>query len=370
MKRNRIKQLITMCLAPLLFVSCLSEETLECEKEQEITIRVSVKDKDVQTRGSDLIAVETIKRYDIFIYNSSGGQLIDYFGAEELSLSDGFTENFPSTIDYQTPKDVFVVVNYDGWNDYTPDQMKAISRDNLKALEMACTQNYKGPSSAMTSFSGYQKEKTGDVTINEPFVMSVSKTDFNFSSAPGMKLDLSLERTYAKIILKIVADLPDGEDNTDWLSLKTLSVKHVSGMPVKARMFPGAAFVPDRESYAWNTNHIYTKPGNDADLKAGYVFDTFLEANLKLRMFPHTPTQKTERTSIGLGFSVGPKGNDKITKEFYRDIEVGEKDTYEIKANSAYIITVHYGKTNSSMHITTDVVPWYIVHFEDEVYPE
>ena len=90
MKQNRIKQLIAMCMAPLLFASCLSDETAVCEKEQEITIRVSVKDEDVQTRASDVIPVEKIERYDIFIYNSSDGQLINYFSETGLS-KDQFT---------------------------------------------------------------------------------------------------------------------------------------------------------------------------------------------------------------------------------------------------------------------------------------
>lgn len=366
MKRNRIKQLIAMCLAPLLFASCLSEETLECDKDQEITIRVSVKDKDVQSRASDVIAIEKISRYDIFIYNTSDGQLVDYFSEGALSLTDGFTKQFPSTIDYRTSKDVFVVVNYDGWNGNTSDEMRAISRENLKALQMTCTQNYEGPSSAMTSFGGYRKAGGSE---NEPFVMSVSQENFNFSAA-GMKLDLSLKRTYAKIVLKIIASLPDGEDNTDWLSLKSLSVKRVGGIPVKARIFPNDSFVPTRESYVWSNDHVYSKAGNDADLKVGYEFDTFSEDNLRLRIFPHTPKNEGERTSIGIGFTVGPKGSSLITKKFFREIYVGAQDTYQITPNSAYLITVRYGKTDNSLSIMTEVVPWYITDFEDDVYPQ
>lgn len=355
-------------MAPLLFASCLSDETAVCEKEQEITIRVSVKDEDVQTRASDVIPVEKIERYDIFIYNSSDGQLINYFSETGLS-QDQFTKQFPSTIDYQTPKDVFVVVNNEDWNSKTPKDMKAISRDDLKALEMTCLQNYKGTASAMTSFGGYQKPGGAG---NEPFVMSVSKENFNFSTATGMKLDLSLKRTYAKIILKIIASLPTEEDNTDWLSLKSLSVKHVSGIPKSARVFPGAPFAPAKENYQWSNDHIYSIPGNDADLKGGYVFDTFLEGNLKLRIFPHTPASKDARTSIGVGFSVGPKGKDRITKEFFREIEVGldDKDNaYQIKPNSSYVITISYGKTSASLSIKVEAVPWYLVNWDYEVRP-
>lgn len=369
MKQNRIKQLIAMCMAPLLFVSCLADETLVCEKDQEITIHVSVKDKDVQTRASDLIAVEKIKRYDIFIYNTSDGQLINYFGQTGLSLTDGFTKQFPSTIDYQTPKDVFVVVNYDGWNGKTTEEMKTISRENLKATEMTCTQNYEGNKSTMTSFGGYRKT---DGTGDEPFIMSVSEENFNFSTASGMKLDLSLKRNYAKVVLNIVSSLPDNEDNTDWGSLKSLYVKRINNIPTTARMFPFVvtSFTPAKDDYEWGASHEYTKDGGDADLKAGYEFDTFLEENLKLRIFPHTPAANTDRTKIAVGFSVGPKGNPKITKEFFREIEIGSADTYRIMPNSAYIITVRYGKTDSSLSITTEVVPWYIVNVDNEVYPE
>lgn len=354
----------TMCLVMLFLTSCVNDHDDGTCTPAKIAVHVSVQEKYTQNRASDLLAIEKIKRYDIFIYDSSTGNLIDYKGKYTPIDSNDFSEDFLAGSDYLTTKDVYVVVNYDGWNGYTEEQMKGIAKVDLEAMEMACIQNYTGELNAMTGFTGYE-----NASGNESFVMSACVKRHNFQTTPT--LNMNLKRAYAKVILKVMSSLPEGEDNTDWISLKSVSIKRISNVAKETRMFleTGDGYKPEKANYVWNDE--YEKSGDDADLRTGYEFDTFQETTIKLRIFPHTPTGESERTSIGFGFKVGPAGKDIITKDFFRTIEIGSADTgYRIDPNYAYIVTIRYGKTDSSVSVDCQVTPWNYIYFDEEVTPQ
>lgn len=364
--KQKLVYRILIAFFPAFISSCVNDEGgIDCGNPGKITLHVSVQDKKIQSRASDLITMEGIKRYDTFIYDTANGNLIDYKGQKNLTALDEFTAEFISGANYLTTKDVFVVVNNSNWDSNTEEQMKAITRNELEALEIDCNQNYSGTMTAMTDFGGYKK----NAAEYEPFIMSVSSKAHDFQTTP--KLELQLKRTYAKVILNIISSLPDGDDNADWVSLKNISVKRINNVPAKTVLFEetGTGYHPTTNSYGWNTE--FNKAGNDADLKTGYVFDTFTEDNIKLRIFPQEAVAEAYRTSIEVGFGVGPAGKDRITKEFFRKIEIGKIDeNYRIDPNCAYVITIRYGKTDSSLSVSTKVVPWYIVNFDSGVYPE
>ena len=103
---------------------------------------------------------------------------------------------------------------------------------------------------------------------------------------------------------------------------------------------------------------------------SGYAFDTFERENLALRIFPHTPTSEANRTGLDLSFCVGAAGKNEITKKFNCYVEIGTaEEGYRIDANSAYVVTIRYGKTDVSITTHTDAVPWYVVGIEEKVYP-
>lgn len=371
MRKNIKNNLLTACcLIVSLFTSCISnEEGVECPRN--IAIHVSVDGKDVMTRASDLLDIEKIKSYDIFIYDSSSDTdaPVKHIGKSNLQGQEQFTEEFLAGTDYLTAKDVYVVVNYD-WNGKTPEEIEVLTKTELEAIQLDCKQNFTGTDAAhMTEFGGYKNTGTSEY---EPFVMSRRVTGHDFRTTPT--LNMELKRTYAKVVLQILSSLPEGEDNTAWKSLKSVSVNRVNNVATQTRLFKetGSGYTPTAQSFEWLAGKEYEKTLNDVDVSTtGYVFDTFPEDNLRLRIFPHAPADAGARTSLGLGFKVGPAGSETVTKEFHRNIEIGDKDNgYRIDPNTAYVITVRYGKTDSSVSVTYEVVPWYLIYFDDEVTPQ
>lgn len=357
-----------VCLLFLSLISCTNESGID-ESNRDISIQVTIKEKDVQSKAAtDVPDVEKIKRYDIFIYDSAKGSLTAYKGKTEndAEISNSFTETFPAqSEDYETTEDVYIVVNNEEWNGKTEEEMKLITRNEIEAITLSCTQNYMGTADALTDFSGYKKDATG----NEPFVMSVYKKGHDFRA--NSTLSLQLKRTYAKVILTFVSMLPDEAANANWQCLKSITVKKIANIPTETALFPDLnTDTPTLETYTWDAGSEYNKDGSDADLISGYAFDTFERENLALRVFPHTPASEADRTWLDLSFSVGAAGKPEITKEFNCHVEIGTAaEGYRIDPNSAYVVTIRYGKSDASITTNTDAVPWYVVGIDNPVYP-
>lgn len=358
-----------VCLLFLSLISCTNESDVH-EGNRDISIQVTIKEKNVQSKAAtDVPDVEKIKRYDIFIYDSAKGSLTAYKGKTEndAEISNSFTETFPAqSEDYDTTEDVYIVVNNEEWNGNTEEEMKQITRSEIEAITLSCTQHYTGTASALTDFSGYKKDPTG----NEPFVMSVCKKAHDFRAKST--LNLQLKRTYAKVILTFLSVLPDEAANANWQCLKSITVKKIANVPEGTALFPDliTGYTPTLATYAWDASSEYNKDGSDTDLISGYAFDTFERDNLALRIFPHTPASEADRTSLDLSFSVGAAGKKEITKEFNCHVEIGtEAEGYRIDPNSAYVVTIRYGKTDASITTSTDAVPWYVVGIDTPVYP-
>ena len=358
-----------VCLLFLSFISCTNESGVH-EGNRNISIQVTIKEKDIQSKAAtDVLGVEKIKRYDIFIYNSAKGSLTAYKGKTEndTEISESFTETFPAqSEEYDTTEDVYIVVNNEEWNGKTEEEMKQITRNEIEAIALSCTQHYTGTADALTDFSGYKKDATG----NEPFVMSVYKKGHDFRA--NSTLSLQLKRTYAKVILTFVSALPDEASNANWQCLKSITVKKIANVPEGTALFPDlkTGYTPTLATYTWDASSEYNKDGSDTDLISGYAFDTFERENLALRIFPHTPTSEANRTGLDLSFCVGAAGKNEITKKFNCYVEIGTaEEGYRIDANSAYVVTIRYGKTDVSITTHTDAVPWYVVGIEEKVYP-
>lgn len=378
MRRNKLN-LKNSCLALLLLLltACSNEtEVSEVNTPKAYTIHISVRSKSEQTRVvSDLISEEKIKRYDIFIYDSKsdpddtsvGQNVVKYIG-KTVSALDDITETFDSSSEFMTDKDIFVVVNNSEWDGRTTEFMKGITKTDLKATQLACVQNKTGDKGEMTAFGGYK----GDAG-NEPFIMSAFREDYNFPT-DGYTLDMNLERTYAKVILRFKTDL-DKKNDPNWMGLKNLYVTEMRNIPQKAQLFNnGIDYEPECESYVYANGKSYSHSiGADLSDKNIYAFDTFASDYLALRLFPHPSGADVvnKGTNLFVNFEVGPVGDtDKITYNFERRIPVGDPaDNYRIKPNHAYVITVSYGKTSNNIVLECSVLPWNILYWEEDVAP-
>lgn len=375
MKQNKLN-LKYGCVALLTLVlsACINEteiSEISQPSPERYTINVSVRSGEKLTRASDLIEQEKIKRYDIFIYDKNGEDVIKYLSGTDAAGVEEISASFESSNDFTSDKDVFVVVNNFAWDGSDNTTMEAISKTQLKAMEITCSQNISGTSDAMTAFKGYEKSDSE----NEPFVMSASRTGYNFSSTGMSKLELELKRTYAKVLLKFTTTLGGAADDKDWIELKTIRVRAINQVPKTARLFSenGSGYTPELESYIYKENSEYTLSSINADLtKGAFGFDSFAADILALRLFPQDPSGdvNNKATSLLLDFEVGAVGSTKITNNFKRLIKIGdETEGYRIDPNYAYIVTISYGKTTNSITTDCQIVPWNLLYWEQDVEP-
>lgn len=373
MKRNILNKTYWIAaFVVLLFAACINESDTSDKCPQSYKIRVSVRSGNEQTRAtSDLIVEEKIKRYDIFIYESSTGALVRYFGESGLANKEAVTVTFESNADFTTNKDIYVVVNNADWEGKDEAYMKGIAKADLIAYKLNCKQNVTKVNGKITDFAGYKKS----VSENEPFVMSASRTGYNFST-DGATLKMELRRTYAKVILKFKTNLTAKNDSA-WIGLKTIRVRAINNIPTTANLFSesGSDYEPTLESYVYETNSAYELSSVDADLTLGaYTFDSFAADRLALRLFPHAPSSDTNNdkvTSLLIDFEVGEVGKTDITHTFKRLVKIGNVDNgYRIDPNYAYIINIAYGKTTNNVTVNCQVVPWNLVSVEEEVDPD
>lgn len=373
MKRNILNKTYWIAaFVVLLFAACINESDTSDKCPQSYNIRVSVRSGNEQTRTSDLIVEEKIKRYDIFIYESSTGALVRYFGESGLADKEAVTVTFESNADFTTDKDIYVVVNNADWEGKDEAYMKEIVKADLIAYELNCKQNVTKVNGKITDFAGYKKS----VSENEPFVMSASRTGYNFSTdASHATLQMELRRTYAKVILKFKTNLT-AENDPAWIDLKTIRVRAINNIPTTANLFneSGASYVPTRGSYIYEIGSEYELESIDADLSKGaYTFDAFSADRLALRLFPHDPSGNVDAqaTSLLVDFEVGEVGKTDITHTFKRLVKIGNVDNgYRIDPNYAYIINIAYGKTTNNVTVNCQVVPWNLVSVEEEVDPD
>lgn len=371
MKRNILNKTYWIAaFVVLLFAACINESDTSDKCPQSYNIRVSVRSDNEQTRASDLIVEEKIKRYDIFIYDSGTEALVRYFGESGLADKEAVTVTFESNADFTTDKDIYVVVNNADWEGKNEAYMKGIAKADLIAYELNCKQNVTEVNGEITDFAGYKKS----VSENEPFVMSASRTGYNFST-DGATLKMELRRTYAKVILKFKTNLTAKNDPA-WIGLKTIRVRAINNIPTTANLFneSGASYVPTRGSYIYEIGSEYELESIDADLSKGaYTFDAFSADRLALRLFPHDPSGNVDAqaTSLLVDFEVGEVGESAITHTFKRLIKIGdEKNDYQIDPNYAYVITIAYGKTTNSITAICQVVPWNLIYVNEEVDPD
>ena len=363
-----------VALTVLLFASCINESEVSDICPRSYNIRVSVRSGNEQTRVSDLITEEKIKRYDIFIYEpGTTGRLVKYFGEKDLADKETVSVEFESNSDFTTDKDVYVIVNNADWDANEEADMKDITKAELQAYELACKQNVTEASGKITDFAGYKKS----ATENEPFVMSASRADYNFSTdAAHATLNMELKRTYAKAILKFKTDLTETND-PEWIDLKTIRIRAINNIPSVAKLLgdSGTGYMPTRESYVYEEDKVKAFLAINADLtKGAYTFDTFAADRLALRLFPHDPSgdMDAQATSLLIDFEVGKVGDSKITQTFKRLVKIGDVEkSYRIDPNYAYIITITYGKTTNSITANCKVVPWNLISLDDlEVTPD
>lgn len=375
MKQNKLNLKGCVALLTLVLSACSSESEIPETPQpgpERYTINVSVHSGEQHTRAaaaSDLIEEEKIKRYDIFIYNKNGEDVIKYLSGTSLTGLSEISTSFESTSDFTSDKDVFVVVNNSAWDGNDNATMEAITQTQLKALEISCNQNISGTPAAMTGFTGYKKNDSE----NEPFVMSASRTGYNFSSTGMSKLTLELKRTYAKVLLKFTTTLGGEAGDQDWIDLKTIRVRAINQVPKTTRLFSedGSGYTPQLESYIYEENSEYTLSSINADLTKGvYGFDSFAKDMLALKLFPQDPSGdvNNKSTSLLIDFEVGAVGSPKITKNFKRLIKIGDETKgYRIDPNYAYVITISYGKTTNSITTDCKVVPWNLLYWEQDV---
>lgn len=368
MKQNKLIFKYASLVLLILFLSACSNERENVQEQPErYTINVSVHSGDKLTRASDLIEQEKIKRYDIFIYDKDGENVVKYLSGTNTSGIEEISASFESSEDFTSDKDVFVIVNNFAWDGNDRPTMEAITKTNLKATELTCNQNITGTPNAMTAFGGYKKNGAG----NEPFVMSVSEIGYNFRSG-GPKLELTLKRTYAKVILKFSTTLTATLD-ADWIDLKTIRVREINNVAKTAQLFSdnGSGYTPALGSYIYQDGSEYELNAINADLtKGSYTFEPFASDRLALRLFPHDPSAdaNNKATSLLIDFEVGPVGSTQVTNNFKRLIKIGdEAKDYQIDPNYAYIITIGYGKTTNSITADCQVVPWNLLSWEDDV---
>lgn len=375
MKQNKLNlKYSCVFLLTLVLSACSNEAEVVQSRPEQYMINVSVRSGEQHTRAAnDIIEQEKIKRFDIFIYEpGDDGAFVKYIGrTSEYGLNNA-SAAFESSTDFTTPKDVYVVVNNFAWKDKSEEEMKAITKTGLKAMEITCNQNIEGTPDAITNFRGYKKSDSE----NEPFVMSVSRTGYNFSTAGNAKLELTLIRSYAKVVLKFTTNLGKEDDDKDWIDLKTIRVRAINQVPKVTRLFSedGSGYTPQLESYVYKESNERTFSAINADLTKGtFGFDSFAEDILALRLFPQDPSSDTDNksTSLLLDFEVGAVGSPKITNNFKRLIKIGDETKgYQIDPNYAYIITISYGKTTNSITTSCKVVPWNLLSWKQEVEPD
>ena len=373
MKRNILNKTYWFAaLIVLLLAACINESESSGTCPKSYNIRVSVRSGNELTRASDLIAEEKIKRYDIFIYEpGTTGTLVKYFGETSLADVETVSVNFESNSDFTTDKDIYVVVNNADWDSKDEGYMKSISKADLQAYVLVCQQNMTEVGGLLTDFGGYKKS----ATENEPFVMSSSKTNYNFSTdASHATLNMELKRTYAKVILKFKTDLTEANDAA-WIDFKTIRVRAINNIPSTARLFSesGTGYTPTRKSYVYEDGSEYELSSINADLtKGAYTFDAFASDRLALRLFPHDPSGIADAaTSLLIDFEVGGVGDVNITRTFKRLIQIGDvANDYRVDPNYAYIITIVYGKTTNSIAVSCKVVPWNLISVEEDVDPD
>lgn len=381
MKRNILNNTYWIAALILLFLAACSNETEtpEVELPKTYNIRVSVRSGNELTRAtSDLIEQEKIRRYDIFIYEpGDGGALVKYIGSKSSSGLNEISENFPSSIDFTTPKDIYVVVNNPAWDEKDETYMKNITKSSLKDTVFTCVQHADYDSAkpdSITAFNGYKKDENN----NEPFVMSTFVTNYNFSSTGQSTLNLLLKRTYAKVILKFKTSL-DATEDADWIGLKELSINRICNIADTTSLFMenGAGYkLKRKKNYNYVKGREYKLTGMNVNISGGntFPFDTFAADCLALRLFPHDPSEDVDNqaTCLYVDFAVGPVGKDNvITKRFQRRINIGDENkNFQIDPNYAYIITISYGKTTNSITTNCRVVPWNLLYVENEVEPD
>lgn len=376
MKQNKLNLKGCVALLTLVLSACSSESEIPETPQpgpERYTINVSVRSGEEHTRAvSDLIEEEKIKRYDIFIYNKNGEDVIKYLSGTSLTGLSEISTSFESTSDFTSDKDVFVVVNNFAWEGNDSTTMAAIDKTQLKAMEISCNQNISGTPAAMTGFTGYKKSDSE----NEPFVMSASRTGYNFSSTGMSELTLELKRTYAKVLLKFKTALGNEAGDQDWIDLKTIRVRAINQVPTTARLFSedGSGYTPQLKSYIYEEEFEYTLSSINADLTNGvYGFDSFAKDILALKLFPQDPSSdvNTKSTSLLIDFEVGAVGSPKITNNFKRLIKIGDDaEDNQIDPNYAYVITISYGKTTNSITTDCKIVPWNLLYWEQEVEPD
>lgn len=384
MKRNILnKTYLIAALMILLFAACSNEtETPGVDIPKTCSIRISVRSGNELTRAtttSDLIEQEKIKRYDIFIYEpGDDGRLVKYIGDTNTTGLGEILKDFESSSDFTTPKDIYAVVNNVNWKDNDEAAMMAITKASLKSIVLEGIQHADPDpikTDSIIAFNGYKKDAL--LNNNEPFVMSTSKTGYNFSS-DGKTLNLLLRRTYAKTILIFKTTLKDAAEDADWIELKELSVSKIRNIPTSTSLFMESGKDSDAtplESYNFTKGKEYSITGINANLLGdkSYLFDTFAADKLALRLFPHDASADVDNsaTCLFVDFAVGPTGSKNITKRFQRRINIGdEKNNYRIDPNYCYAITISYGKTTNSITTNCQIIPWNQMYIENEVEPD
>lgn len=358
--------------------ACTNEESIITPTNNEMSIHVSIQEKNANTRAgvdtTEILDIEKIHRYDIFMYNHAADTLCKYIGADLETADVSFTVNFLSEAAFQDDLDVYVVVNDYTWKNKTDISDSFRTSASLKALTFSGNQNYIGTESnkkdksSMTVFSGYKKESGA----YEPFIMSTATTH-NFQE--NSTLSVKLKRTYAKVILAFITSLTAAED-PDLISLKYLSIKRFANIADVARIFStsGTGYTPATSTYAYTDASVFSRQFNNLDLTQitgnSNVYDTFLEGANCLRVFPHAPASKSQATALDISFGVGAVAGNDVTKVFHRNILIGDStQNYRIDPNTAYIVTITTNKTDDDITVSTKVAPWNMVYAELPVTP-
>lgn len=362
MERSIIYKFLFFIGLAVFATSCINEENVLPEDNQ-MSIHVSIKDRNMVTRASaidstEVLDIEKIHRYDIFMYNHDTKAFCKHVGDTLSTPGKEFTAKFFSEPTFSEDLDVYVVVNNMAWE----SDFSTITVDNLKSLTFEGKQNITGTKDSMTAFNGYKK---GTDTY-EPFIMSaVTSTPHNFVTNP--KLELELKRTYAKVVFVFTTNL-SAVDDPNWVGLKSMSIKKYENIADTAKVFPGliTGFTPKTSIYKYTEetkfNHHFNIDLTATDGKKN-VFDTFLTTTNKLRIFPHSSTNASGATALDISFGVGPVSDDsKVEKIFNRRILIGTGDNYRIEPNTAYIITIQTSKTDDEILVTTKVAPWNMVY--------
>lgn len=360
----------------LTLAACTNEEDIT-QVNNSLSIHVSVKGQNSLTRSDNLaevLDIEKIKRYDIFMYNSLADTLSKYIGKDMDGTQSSFVATFNSEATFKELQKVYVVVNSSKWKDASLEDLKKITPDSLENIMFRSPQHFKGSQNAMTEFNGYRiSTEESDENINEPFIMT-AKTSHNFSSSNS--LDVNLKRTYAKVILVFTTNLT--EDDTDWIGLKEMTIKGFNCIPDTVRLFDEetiSTIAPETKSYTYvstsEDKRLFDKLNllNVSDSKAN-VFDTFQKGTNRLRVFPHTPGTRDKATSINISFALGPVDGTTITKTFHRSIIIGDENNgYTIAPNTVYIVTIQTSKTDDDIKVTTKVAPWNLIYADFPVTP-